>query len=165
MSVLYPRAAKDTPDIDVLYPPKGGASYPVAAGLPESARKLLPGSIDDIVEGQPNFYLASHYASTRIFNKITRRVVVGGAPPIPPARRRRPFPVVLVHPALLPGAVEKIPFFTPVDLSRIPPPVYRLLDATNRIANVVNENLALGSPEVQKYLYEFDGDLPPFFFK
>ncbi|KAL1410806.1 hypothetical protein Q8F55_001749 [Vanrija albida] len=165
MSGLYPRAAKETPAIDVLYPPKGGASYPVAAGLPESARGLLSGSVDDIVERQPDFYLASHYASTRIYNKITRRVVVGGAPPIPPARRRRPFPVVLVHPALLPGAVDKIPFLHPIDLNRIAPPVYRLLDATNRIANVVNENLALGSPEVQKYLSEFDGDLPPFFFR
>ncbi|KAL1410811.1 hypothetical protein Q8F55_001754 [Vanrija albida] len=176
-TVLITQQPAERPPLDLLYPASRG-EYPLSAGLPclalavtkqtpQASFRSTPPSPSTFRLPVPALSIARVYALSRVYHPTSGSVVVA-SPAQYGTRVRRLMDPLLLHPAVHPAVVRIMPFltrvseFTDVDVAG---PLGRLLESTLDLWPLLNPYMNVWNPAVMRYIHEFAGCLPPFWYK
>ncbi|WOO81549.1 uncharacterized protein LOC62_03G005070 [Vanrija pseudolonga] len=178
-TILITQQPAERPPLDLLYPASRG-EYPLSAGLPclalavtkqtpHTSFRSTPPSPSTFRLPAPALSISRLYALTRVYHVPSQNVVVLTSPNHHDGTRvRRLMDPVLLHPAVHPAVVQIMPFltrvseFTDVDVAG---PTGRLLESTLDLWPLLNPYMNIWNPAVMRYIHEFKGCLPPFWYK
>lgn len=179
-TILLTQQPADRPPLDLLYPTSRG-EYPLSAGLPclalavtkqtpQTSFRSTPPSPSTFRLPPPALSLSRQYALTRVYHLASQSIVAltSPSPSHHGTRVRRLMDPVLLHPAIHPAVVQIMPFltrvseFTDVDVAG---PLGRLLESTLDLWPLLNPYMNIWNPAVMRYIAEFKGCIPPFWYK